>query len=262
MKNKISNKFWTWVFAVICITLFCFAGRQLAYMGNASGADTANISGSLRLTKQFYINDTFTTKSGDFIRLQRDSVTVTRFDSAGRLSLIPEVIVNSTRDGSNKLIVGGTAKITGNAAIGASGSNGTLIRSDGILLGNSVGTAIIRNYSAITGLWFGAVEGGGGGFPIYMRENDVTYAYFSSTGMMYSNTTITGPAVIKTNALVEFRTTTKFIYLHDGMTAAMRDAVTPAPSAGAYIYCTDCTATDGSTGVGQTYNGTTWKNHW
>lgn len=28
------------------------------------------------------------------------------------------------------------------------------------------------------------------------------------------------------------------------------------------VFCTDCTATDGSTGVLQTYNGTTWKNHW
>lgn len=28
------------------------------------------------------------------------------------------------------------------------------------------------------------------------------------------------------------------------------------------IYCTDCTATDTSTGVIQTWNGATWKNHW
>lgn len=31
---------------------------------------------------------------------------------------------------------------------------------------------------------------------------------------------------------------------------------------GLTIYCTDCTATDGSTGVMQTFNGTGWKNNW
>lgn len=34
------------------------------------------------------------------------------------------------------------------------------------------------------------------------------------------------------------------------------------PSAGWTIYCTDATANDASTGVMQTYNGSTWKNHW
>lgn len=32
--------------------------------------------------------------------------------------------------------------------------------------------------------------------------------------------------------------------------------------AGLTIYCSDCTATDASTGVNQTWNGTTWKNCW
>jgi hypothetical protein len=34
------------------------------------------------------------------------------------------------------------------------------------------------------------------------------------------------------------------------------------PTAGMMIYCTDCIANDGSTGVTQTYNGKQWKNHW
>ena len=41
-----------------------------------------------------------------------------------------------------------------------------------------------------------------------------------------------------------------------------RDAFHDSPSAGWTIFCSDCTATDGSTGVIQTYNGSTWKNHW
>jgi hypothetical protein len=32
--------------------------------------------------------------------------------------------------------------------------------------------------------------------------------------------------------------------------------------AGSTFYCTDCTASDSSTGVEQTWNGTTWKNKW
>ena len=43
-------------------------------------------------------------------------------------------------------------------------------------------------------------------------------------------------------------------------TTTQRDSL--SPSAGWTIYCTDCTATDSSTGVVQTYNGSTWKNHW
>jgi hypothetical protein len=34
------------------------------------------------------------------------------------------------------------------------------------------------------------------------------------------------------------------------------------PSAGQTVYCSDCLANDGSTGVTQTYNGKQWKNHW
>lgn len=41
-------------------------------------------------------------------------------------------------------------------------------------------------------------------------------------------------------------------------TANMTQSLTP----GLTIYCTDCTATDSSTGVEQTWNGTTWKNKW
>ena len=38
--------------------------------------------------------------------------------------------------------------------------------------------------------------------------------------------------------------------------------VLSSPQAGWMIYCSDCTANDASTGVTQTYNGSTWKNHW
>ena len=45
------------------------------------------------------------------------------------------------------------------------------------------------------------------------------------------------------------------------MTSTQRDAIS-SPATGLTLYCTDCTATDASTGVMQVYNGSTWKNCW
>jgi hypothetical protein len=50
-------------------------------------------------------------------------------------------------------------------------------------------------------------------------------------------------------------------YLPPRLTTTDRDAIS-SPATGLTLFCTDCTATDASTGVMQTYNGTTWKNHW
>lgn len=47
------------------------------------------------------------------------------------------------------------------------------------------------------------------------------------------------------------------------LTTAQRAAINGGtPATGLLIFCSDCTANDGSTGVQQTYNGSTWKNHW
>lgn len=50
-------------------------------------------------------------------------------------------------------------------------------------------------------------------------------------------------------------------FLPPVMTTAQRDAIS-TPATGLMIFCSDCTATDASTGVTQTYNGSTWKNFW
>ena len=62
------------------------------------------------------------------------------------------------------------------------------------------------------------------------------------------------------SAKVEISSTTQG-FLPPRMTTTQRDAIS-SPAAGLTLYCTDCTATDASTGVMQTYNGTTWKNNW
>jgi hypothetical protein len=63
-----------------------------------------------------------------------------------------------------------------------------------------------------------------------------------------------------TKAILDVASTTQG-FLPPRMTEAQRDAIT-SPPAGLTIYCTDCTAGDASTGVAQTYNGTSWKSFW
>lgn len=53
---------------------------------------------------------------------------------------------------------------------------------------------------------------------------------------------------------------TTAVFAPPRMTTAQRDALTPPT--GGIVFCTDCTATDGSTGVSQTYSSGTWKNHY
>jgi len=62
------------------------------------------------------------------------------------------------------------------------------------------------------------------------------------------------------SARLEVVSTTKG-FLPPRMTTAQRDAIA-SPATGLTLYCTDCTATDASSGVMQTYNGATWKNNW
>lgn len=62
------------------------------------------------------------------------------------------------------------------------------------------------------------------------------------------------------SAIADFKSTTKGV-LPPRMTSTQRDAIA-SPATGLTLFCTDCTATDSSTGVTQTYNGSTWKNAW
>lgn len=64
-----------------------------------------------------------------------------------------------------------------------------------------------------------------------------------------------------TNVVQYVSSTTQFGHSTPVMTTAQRNAIS-SPAAGDEVYCSDCTADDASTGVKQTYNGSTWKNHW
>ncbi len=69
-----------------------------------------------------------------------------------------------------------------------------------------------------------------------------------------------GTATPVSSAALDISSTTRAFY-PPRMTTTQRDAMAGIV-AGATVYCTDCTANDASTGVLQTYNGSSWKNNW
>ena len=80
--------------------------------------------------------------------------------------------------------------------------------------------------------------------------------YFETTGA-FNNI-----SVINEGGGIDMITTTGTVVLPRLTSADRGSLASGALVAGATIYCTDCTANDSSTGVVQTYNGSTWKNHW
>lgn len=70
-------------------------GRQLPFIGQANGLDTANMSGVFRATRGLIVRDTFTNKSGDFMQMWRtDSVKLMNYDSLARL-FVPELMIGT-----------------------------------------------------------------------------------------------------------------------------------------------------------------------
>ena len=84
--------------------------------------------------------------------------------------------------------------------------------------------------------------------------NETSLSINPADGFIVSNST---GNIIEANA-IRVKITRAFGYWATNV--VNRDAL--SPEIGWTIFCTDCTANDSSTGVVQTYNGSTWKNHW
>jgi hypothetical protein len=69
-----------------------------------------------------------------------------------------------------------------------------------------------------------------------------------------------GTASPAASSILDINSTTRG-FLPPRMTTVERNLIA-SPATGLIIFCTDCTATDGSTGVSQTYSSSTWKNHY
>lgn len=68
-------------------------------------------------------------------------------------------------------------------------------------------------------------------------------------------------ATANARSIIDLKSTSKGLLI-PVMTTSERDAVSwVTGDRGMVIFCSDCTATDASTGVSQTWNGSAWKNH-
>jgi hypothetical protein len=93
------------------------------------------------------------------------------------------------------------------------------------------------------------------------KANSTAFFVINNTGNYSISPLVVGSAAFSTaSAVLDVQSTTKG-FLPPRMTTANRNAIA-SPAAGLIIFCTDCTATDGSTGVSQTYSSSAWKNHY
>lgn len=105
---------------------------------------------------------------------------------------------------------------------------------------------------------------GGGDFTQFGQETGYFFMQAYNGGRLAFNpvgnpVTINGTASSPSSASLDIQGNSRYFYPNRG-TNSQKGSGTPA--AGAMYYCTDCTATDASTGVLQVYNGTSWKNCW
>lgn len=144
-----------------------------------------------------------------------------------------------------------SSTIGSGSAVGVSADNTT----DGTNRGHIKVSNVATTMNAYIGV---TSEGGNKRFYINSTGGDNINASIISKNVTVGTTY----SVPQTNAQLTVSSTSKG-FMPPVMTTAQRNAVTwVAGDAGMMIYCTDCTATDASTGVSQTWNGSAWKNHY
>lgn len=150
--------------------------------------------------------------------LRRMTVT-----SAGR------VLIKTETESTFDLDVAGTGRFTGNVTIG----NTNLVRSDAMLLSGSTATMIKANHNAgsggLSGTHIGAVEGGGGGWVVYLYPvNTGWHCCVSQGGIFVTDTPRTAAIATLQNAKAALQvSSTARGCLLTRMTGAEAEAIAP-----------------------------------
>lgn len=205
---------------------------------------------------------------------QTDYTNVFTIASNGNFSTTG--LINSTAPGTNGL--SGALSLRGVLSTGSVGGNTVQFDKTEYLSSTSVGNGVVpgsidskfSSFSAnnvinntvgtttVRGFYYNPTVQSLVGTTLIGFQNEVANNFFNTTG---NGTSIGQTTTIPANRIFQVAATTQVSHPNPNMTIAQRDAISGV-SAGDTIFCTDCTATDSSTGVTQTYNGSTWKNLW
>ena len=250
-----------------------------------------NVLGSLP-NNVVFVGDSAGIRINNLIHFQSNSATQRFTSSTGSLMFDSiEFTVKSTTDrGVNLTKVG----VAGEVAMGYNG-NGFLLGNLAIteqvfihktapnytIYANSSGKVGINNNGPGVGTldvvqrsndFLGGIglRSTGNNYGVFYRDNsnnmflttnaNTEFSFLSGGTFCAYGKAVVGATSPATSAALTVTSTTGGL-LPPRMTTAQRDAIA-SPATGLTLYCTDCTATDASTGVMQTYNGATWKNNW
>lgn len=226
-------------------------------VGNLSGTlyyGAMNTNGTLKFFKISNGNGLFAldNDAGNSGRLQlyySNNTVTTRISGGDETSYInngQNFLVGQSTDEGYKFLVNGTAYIKGNMRYG--GSFTYLGSNNGYLSYNGTGVVGLYAFNGFT-----LSDGNGTCLVTGPAPN-----YYGVS--LPQPTRIGSASSVANNAILQLSSTTRGLLL-DPITTAQRNAIS-SPTAGLHIYCSDCTATDASTGVLQVYNGSAWKNCW
>jgi hypothetical protein len=91
--------------------------------------------------------------------------------------------------------------------------------------------------------------------------NTATVNFSSGSTIIADDKALTASGSVPTNTTDMTGYMSAFYYKHQPYTSAQITAMT-GMTAGDEVFCSDCTANDASTGVGEMYNGSVWKKLW
>lgn len=236
--------------------------------GNLTIGGVINVSNNIQSVGQ-QINRTYGLSAiYDARRLNGSTTSPTTILSGDQIALFGASGYDGTSEVSARVAFGSIATQTwtptaqGSKAIVQTTPNGTTTRGtvwewDNDANTTMIGSAPVMNFTASngsSGLRM-SVVGGNGNNVFRVQTNSVTIAGIGIVGNGYF-----GTSSPDASAELDVVSTTRGL-LPPRMTQVQRNAI-PTPATGLEVFCTDCIATDGSTGVTQTFSSGSWRNHY